>query len=40
MGDAGREHVQSTFTFEAQAAAYLMLFAEMGIRRANIRVAA
>jgi len=40
MGEAGRDHVQRHFTFEAQAAAYLNLFAEMGIRRVPAMVAA
>lgn len=40
MGDAARDHVRRHFTFEAQAAAYLKLFEEMGIRRAPSTVAA
>jgi len=31
MGQAGREFIQTHFTFEAQAQAYLRLFAEMQI---------
>src|SRR5262245_14407371 len=41
MSLAGREHVRAHFTFEAQAQAYLRLFAELGIgRRGERRVAA
>jgi glycosyltransferase involved in cell wall biosynthesis len=41
MGQAGREHVREHFTFEAQAQAYLRLFAKMGIgQRGERRVAA
>ena len=40
MGNAGREYVRSRFTFEAQAAAYLRLFEEMGLRRPFAKVAA
>jgi glycosyltransferase involved in cell wall biosynthesis len=40
MGDAGRKYVQSRFTFEAQAAAYVQLFEQMGIRRTFAKAAA
>ncbi|MFL5341017.1 MAG: glycosyltransferase [Gemmataceae bacterium] len=40
MGPAGRDHVRRQFTFEAQAEAYLRLFAELGIARRRTRVAA